>query len=70
MMTLTFKQVLRLLRAIRTMERACMASEHEPTTAREVYLSDLKELRGYFKWLRDQCPVTGMFYDFDKLVGV
>jgi len=67
--TLTTKQIAKVLKPIRAMEKACLSSDSPRTTAREIRENGLAETKKYFYWLKRQAPVTGMFYDFDKLIS-
>lgn len=68
-MNFSFKQILKLFRAIRDMEKACLASSGHQKITIAAMLNDMGGLRSYFMWLKRQCQVTGMFYDFDKLIA-
>ena len=66
---MTTQQISKVLPAIKKMEKACLSSDSEPSTAAELRANGLAETRKYFYWLKQQAPVTGMFYDFDVLLG-
>lgn len=66
---MTSQQISKVLPAIKAMEKACLSSDSTRSTAAELRENGLAETRKYFAWLKQQAPVTGMFYDFDTLVG-
>lgn len=66
---MTTRQISKILPAIKKMEKACLSSDSTPSTADELRENGLDETRKYFAWLKQQAPVTGMFYDFNTLIG-
>ena len=57
------KWLLKLVRAIRAMERACLSKDHTPTTIKYVKEMGFTETRSYYRWLCQQAPGTAMGYD-------
>lgn len=64
-------QVARVLRAIRALERRCLSSDSKPTTAKDIQEKTTADLISYYRWLREQAPITalGYPYDFAELAG-
>lgn len=61
-----------LLRAINTLESACLSSDSTKTTEREILTTDTNELRRYYNWLRLHAPDAAMslplFDDFEPIM--
>ncbi len=57
---ITAANVRPIFRAIRDMERACLASDCEPTTIANILENGLEETRKYYQWLRVQAPITAI----------
>ena len=66
---MTTQQILKVLRPIRKMEKACLSTDSERTTAADIRANGQAETRKYFYWLKQQAPVTGMFWDFDRIIS-
>jgi hypothetical protein len=57
-----------LLKAIRTLEKACLSSDSPRTTNESLAATTEKEQREYLQWLRRQAPGTSFgIPDFDRL---
>jgi hypothetical protein len=63
----TITQANKLFHAISEMEKACLSDDSERTTVDHIIAQPIEETRDYFRWLKQQAPVTGMFYDFDTM---
>lgn len=68
---LTAPQVLRVLRAIRALEKRCLSDDSTPTTAADIRKNGMAETKSYYRWLREQAPMTALGYpsDFQELMG-
>lgn len=66
----TIAQASKLFHAISEMEKACLSDDSERTTVDHIIAQPIEETRDYFRWLRQQAPVTDMFYEFDAMLSV
>lgn len=68
---MTRPQIARVLRAVRALERRCLSNDSKPTTAADIRENGIAETKSYYRWLREQAPMTAMGYpwDFDELMG-
>lgn len=65
---MTNQQATKVYKAISEMENACLSDDSDRTTVEHIIAQPIEETRNYFRWLKQQAPVTGMFYDFDAIV--
>ncbi len=49
-----------LLRAIQTLEKACLSKDSSLTTAKDIRENGKEEVLEYYLWLRKQAPATAM----------
>ena len=68
---MTKQQLMRVLSAINVLEERCLAKDCKLTTAADIRENGAKETKEYYRWLRQQAPMTAMSfpYDFEKLMG-
>lgn len=50
----------KLRQAIRSLEKICLTSDHNPTTLAEIKVNGIEETVKYYNWLRKQAPITAM----------
>ena len=67
---MTTQHATKVYKAISEMEKACLSDDSDRTTVEHIIAQPIEETRDYFRWLKQQAPVTGMFYDFDAMLSV